>query len=106
VDAEAAMTDEQSLIFVVLDQRPSETARETSGPARRWRREEVAVVGCSLSLSSEALLFAGRPGQEGERGAVASVMGREQGAADLGVTQTLVPRPRFLFHALHFPQPF
>ena len=50
------MTEEQSLISVVLDQRPLERERVTSGSARRWKREAV-VAGLSLSLSSEAWLL-------------------------------------------------
>jgi len=39
------------------------------------------VAGWSLTLSSEAWLFAGECGEEGEGGAVVSVVGREQGAS-------------------------
>jgi len=74
------MTEEQSLISVVLDQRALEREWVTSGLARRWKREEVVVAGSSLSLSSEAWLFGGESREERERVAVASVMGREQGA--------------------------
>ena len=97
-------TEEQSLISVVLDQQPSESERVTSGPVRRWKREEVVVAGSSLSLSSEAWLFAGEPREERERGAVASVMGRKQGASGpWSRTKAFFwppySFPRFLFHA-------
>ena len=76
-DAEVAMTDEENLISAVLVRLSLEKGRVTSGLAtsglatsgrgRRWEKEGVVgvVVGCSLSLSSEAWLFAGEEG-EGE----------------------------------------
>jgi len=51
------MMEKQSLISVVLDQRPSERERVISGLGRRWKREEVGVAGSSLPLISGAWLF-------------------------------------------------
>ena len=93
------MGGEQSQISVAVDQRPSERERVTSGPARRWKRE-VAVVDLSLWLSSKAWVFAGESGEEKERGAVASVMGGEQGAS--GPWSTLDPSSDLAPHSLNY----
>ena len=59
---------EQSLISVALDQRSSERERVISEPARRWKREEVVVVGWSLSSSTETWQFVGESREERGRG--------------------------------------